>query len=43
MKCPDFPWCRFCPYLAWSAEEQDFICINPDYQEGDSQDEEQNN
>lgn len=29
--CPNFPRCRFCPYLTWSAEESDFICINPDY------------
>ena len=41
MTCPYFPRCRFCPYLAWSAEEQDFVCINPDYLKEDSEDEEQ--
>ena len=29
--CPDFPRCRFCHFLAWSSEDQDFVCINPDY------------
>ena len=33
--CPDFPRCRFCHFLAWSAEDQDFVCINPDYAEWD--------
>lgn len=41
-KCPNFPWCRFCHYLAWSDTESDFVCINPDYQKEDPKDEEQN-
>lgn len=40
-RCPNFPRCRFCPYLAWSEEESDFICINPEYfEEGGSSNEE---
>ena len=35
--CPNFPRCRFCHFLAWSAEDQDFVCINPDYAEWDRQ------
>ena len=43
MKCPEWPLgCRWCEYLVWSESECDYICINPDYQKEDSQDEEQN-
>ena len=34
-RCPDFPRCRFCPYLAWSKEYQDFVCIHPYFAEFD--------
>ena len=35
LRCPNFPRCRFCPYLAWSSEDSDFVCINPNFAEFD--------